>query len=110
MGVLMPATVGELGTPAEDGVLAFVTLPSGHKEPLWWNLGQGAWVGRPHASMKQMQTTGMKASGLPGAWKYPVFSESNTAPPVTRGYGFEIHTQLDAVEFWDAGLSLQEHL
>jgi hypothetical protein len=110
MGLLTAATVAGLGTPADDGQLGFILLPSGHKELLVWNAAQNAWVGQPKATMKQVATSGMQTSGSPSGWKYPVFVEPNLDPPQQRAYGFEIHTLLDASEFTDAGLTLQEHL
>jgi hypothetical protein len=109
VGVLTADTVAGLGAPDEDGVIGFVRLPSGHKEKLYWNIDQGAWIGLEHATMKQVQTTGMQSQGNPAFWKYPSQVEP-LADPDRKAYGFEIHTQLDASEFWEAGLTLQENL
>lgn len=102
------ATVTELGRPLRDGEQGVVEVSSGHREILYWNATQQAWVGKPHYSMRQVDVWGMRSSGSPVQWVYP-FSTSGLGR-VDTGYGFQIHVVRDADLLWNAGLRLQENL
>lgn len=109
------ATLAGLGTPSADGEVGILRLGSGAtawNELLFWNRTQQAWVGRPRFSMRMSNhgREGMLRDGDPNTWTY-IFSgidQINFAN--VNGFGFQIHSVPRAVEMWNAGMRLQEHL
>lgn len=110
--LIIAATVAGLGVPTVDGVMGAVKVGSGadlHHEVLIWNLAQGAWLGRPRYSMRQIDAPwGMVGSGNPSQWVYPHLTEG--AGGIDTGFGFQIHPVNYADALCAAGLRLQEHL
>jgi hypothetical protein len=109
---VVASTLAGLGTPTEDRREGVLELPSGRTIELTWRKGVAGWFQEaPDLTFTQHEPLAMRGEGTT-TWSY-VYSAENPLPAdqvPARGFGFDIHMELNPREVWDAGFRMQEFL
>lgn len=105
---MIAATIAELGTPTDDGVVGTIDVdPTVQREHMVWDLVNQVWIGRSRYSLRSVDEWGYIQGG--SGWTY-LSSGEPLADVDQNAYGFQPHHVPRPDLAYAAGLKLQECL